>query len=628
MSINNQEERSKSFTRRAFVVGAIQGAVVAVLGGRLAWLQLAEGGRYQTLSDKNRINVKMIAPSRGEIVDRFGVPLAINNQNFRVLFVAEQADDVQESLKKLSDLINIDERRIKKAINESKKSASFIPIEVTDNLTWDEVAKVEVNLVDLPGVSINEGEIRSYPFGEATGHIVGYVGTVSKTDMTDDPVLRLPGFKIGKTGLEKSFDNQMRGQAGNKSMEVNVHGREVRELEEDKSVNGSRLSLSIDAELQRYCQQRLAEHKSASAVVMDAETGAVYSLVSHPSFDPNLFTRGISQEDYQELINNPTFPFNNKAISGQYPPGSTFKMITALAALEMGLATPQTGVRCTGRYEFGKDKFHCWKLSGHGVVSATTALMKSCDTYFYKLSTDIGIDNISNMAMRFGLGQKYNFDLNEEREGLMPTKKWKQDKQGKVWQPGETIVSSIGQGYLLTTPLQLAVMTSRLVNGGRAVKPWLVGYVDNKKMFPDQWPDMGVNPNHLNLVKVGMDNVVNNKDGTAYGSRIEEMGMAMGGKTGTAQVKRINRAERARGIMNEDLAWKYRHHALFVGYAPIEKPKYVVSVVVEHGGGGSAIAAPIAKDILVEVQKRNPALSNIKFSNVIEKPVKKKKNYV
>ncbi len=618
--MNNQGDRSKSFTRRAFIVGAFQGMALAVLGGRLAWLQLAEGGRYKTLSDKNRINIKMIAPSRGEIVDRFGVPLAINNQNFRILIIPEQADDLEKSLQKLTGLIDFDDRRIKLVIEVSKKSASFVPIEVTDNLSWNEVAKIEVNLDDLPGMSIDEGEIRNYPFAEATGHVIGYVGAVSKADLNGEPVLTLPGFKIGKTGVEKSYDQYMRGRAGNKQMEVNVRGREIRELEEDVSRDGQRISLSIDAELQRYCQQRLSEYKSASAVIMDSYTGAVYAMASQPGFDPNLFTKGISAEQWEELMSNPAFPLNNKAISGQYPPGSTFKMMTALAALEVGNATPKTTVNCTGRYEFGKDKFHCWKLGGHGLLNVANALMKSCDTYFYKLSTEIGIDTIAAMARRFGLGEKYGFDLSEERAGLIPTKEWKMGKYGKVWQPGETIVSAIGQGYILSTPLQLAVMTSRLINGGSAVKPWLVGYIDDKKMYPDEWPKMGIKKSYLDVIKKGMDRVVNSKEGTAYGSRIEAEGMEMGGKTGTAQVKKINRAERARGIMNEDLVWKYRHHALFVGYAPVESPRYVVSVVVEHGGGGSAVAAPIAKDLLLETQKRNPAASDIKLSNVIERP--------
>jgi penicillin-binding protein 2 len=610
--IDKEEEKAKSFTRRAFVIGALQGSLLAVLGGRLAWLQLAQGGKYKTLSDKNRINIKMIAPSRGEIFDRFGVPLAVNAQNFRVLMVPEQTDNVEQSLNHLAKLIDLDDRRIQKILEDSKKSASFVPLEVTDNLSWKDIAKLEVNVIDLPGMSIDEGEIRSYPFAESTAHLVGYVGSVSQTDLAeDDPALTLPGFRIGKTAIEKSFDNNLRGKIGTTQREVNVRGREVRELETADSTNGQRVTLSIDAELQRYCQERLAQHKSASAIVMDSKTGAIYALASHPSFDPNLFTRGISAEQWEELLANPAFPLNNKAVSGQYPPGSTFKMITALAALEHGIAKAGTIVNCTGRYELGSDTFRCWKLSGHGITTVTSALMKSCDTWFYKLSTEIGIDNIARMAERFGLGQKYDFDIQEERAGLMPDKDWKMARYGQVWRPGETIVASIGQGSILATPLQLAVMTSRLVNGGYAVKPWLVGYVGSEKKFQDQWPKIDVSQRNLNLIKKGMDRVVNDKDGTAYAARIEEKNQAFGGKTGTAQVKRINREQYAQGIKNEDLEWKYRHHALFVGYAPLNNPRYVCSVVVEHGGGGSAVAAPLARDILKEVQVRDPAKEDI-----------------
>ncbi len=617
--MNNNDDRSKSFTRRAFVVGAFQGMALAVLGGRLAWLQVAQGGRYKTLSDKNRINIKMIAPSRGEIVDRYGVPLAVNNQNFRVLVVPEQTDDLEKSLQSLSKLIDLNDQKIKKVMEESKRSSAFVPLEVTDDLNWAEVSKIEVNLADLPGMAINEGERRSYPYGLPTGHVVGYVGAVYKKDLTGDPILTLPGFKIGKRGIEKKFDTSLRGAAGNKQMEVNVRGREVRELQEDESQNGNRLALSLDAELQRYVQQRLSEHKSASAVIMDSKTGAVYACASHPGFDPNQFAQGISVPQYEELANNPALPFNNKAVSGQYPPGSTFKMMTALAALEGGYAKPNTKVRCKGRYEFGKDKFHCWKLSGHGNQNVVTALMRSCDTWFYEMSTEVGIDNISAMARAFGLGQKYDFDLDQERGGLMPTKAWMEKRYNKSWRPGETIVSSIGQGYTLATPLQLAVMTSRLVNGGYAVKPWVVGYENSKKRFPDTWPKINVKQEHLDVIMAGMDKVVNDEDGTAHKSAIDEdLGFKMGGKTGTAQVKKINRKQYAQGIMNEDLDWKFRHHALFVGYAPVENPRYVVSVVVEHGGGGSAVAAPLAKDLMIEVQKRNPAATPMQHASLNE----------
>lgn len=607
-------DRSKSFTRRAFVVGAVQGAVLAVLGGRLAWLQLAEGQKYKTLADKNRINVKMTVPTRGEVVDRFGVPLALNNQNFRVLMIPEQSDDLEQAMKELSNYIELDQRQIDKALKRAKRAASFAPVEVTDNLSWEDVAKVEVNLPDLPGMSIDVGEVRTYPLAEATAHIIGYVGAVTKADLekSDQQVLKLPDFRIGKTGLERSYDEAIRGREGTSHMEVNVRGREVRELQENKSLSGKRLTLSIDAELQRFVQTRLGYERSASAVIMDAHTGAIYALSSFPSFDPNLFVKGIDQGQYQELSNNPFFPFNNKAISGQYPPGSTFKMITALAALESGAAKERTVVNCPGHFEYGTDKFHCWKRAGHKNVDLVEALMKSCDTYFYKLSIDIGIDRIAKTARRFGLGQSYNFDLPEERDGLVPDKNWKMAKLGQPWRPGETIVASIGQSYTQTTPLQLAVMTSRFVNGGFAVEPWLVGYEGSTRLHKQKWPSMNVNQKHLNLIKRGMDKVVEHKDGTAHASQIEKPEWRFGGKTGTAQVRRISARERALNIRAGDDEWKYRHHALFVGYAPIDNPRYVCSVVIEHGGSGSAAAAPLARDLLRFTQERDPAKTEMK----------------
>lgn len=613
-SIDKNFDRSKSFTRRAFVVGGVQGAMLAVLGGRLAWLQIVEGQKYKTLADKNRINVKMTLPSRGEIVDRFGVPLAINNQNFRVLVIPEQSDDLNEALQTLSKHIELDPKRVKKVLEEAKKAASFAPLEVTDNLDWNDVAKIEVNLPDLPGMSINVGEIRSYPLSEATAHIIGYVGAVTRNDLDKDNahILKLPDFKIGKTGLERSFEKEIRGEEGTSHVEVNVRGREVRELNAKESLGGRRLTLSIDAETQRFVQNRLALEQSASAVIMDAHTGAVYALNSYPSFDPNLFVKGIDFDRYQEISNNPAFPFNNKAISGQYPPGSTFKMITALAALETGVATPKKLVRCTGSYEYGSDRFHCWKRSGHKYVNMEQALMKSCDTYFYELSTEIGIDKLAKTARRFGLEDDFDFDLSAASKGLVPDKDWKMAKLGRRWQPGETIVASIGQGYIASTPLQLAVMTSRLVNGGYEVKPWMVGYVGQTKKHDVIWPKMKVDATHLNTIKRGMDRVVNDEEGTAVGSQIVEKEWRFGGKTGTAQVKRITQKQRLSGERAGDDNWKYRHHALFVGYAPIDNPRYVCSVVVEHGGSGSAAAAPLARDILRFVQERDPSKSELK----------------
>lgn len=609
MSLEKDNDRATAFSRRAFVVGAGQLGILLLLGGRLAWLQTVEGNRYKTLAENNRINLKMMAPARGQIVDRFGVPLAINNQNFRVIIVPEQTDDFEQSLRALQKHIKIDEKRIQKVLKLAKQSPSYTPIEVADQLDWEEVSTIEVNIPDLPGASIDMGELRHYPFGDATAHIIGYVGTASKKDQEKekDPLLTLPNFQVGKSGIERTMDADLRGKAGSSEVEVNVVGREVRELRNLKSDEGARVVLSIDAELQRFAQQRLVNEKSASAVVMDVHTGEVYAMASFPAFDPNYFIGGISHDRYEELRSDITVPLTNKAIAGQYPPGSTFKMVTALAALEAGVVTESTHAFCPGHYDYGNGRFHCWKKGGHGTVNVVSALQESCDTYFYKLSTDLGIKKIAAMAHRLGLGEAYELELNEQRAGLIPDEDWKRKRYDESWHPGETIIASIGQGYMLTTPLQLAVMTARIVNGGKAVKPWLVGHVGETRVSRGAWDDIGLNPKHVELVLRGMNNVVNVQRGTAYGSRIVEPGMEMGGKTGTAQVKRITKQERAMGVKNEDLPWHFRHHALFVGYAPVNNPKYACSVVVEHGVGGSKAAAPVAKDLLLMVQQRDPA---------------------
>ncbi len=609
MSLEKDSDRAQSFSRRAFVVGACQAGFLAILGGRLAWLQIVEGNRYKTLAENNRINLKMMAPPRGQIMDRFGVPFAVNKQNFRVLIVPEQTDDLKQSLKKLQAFIKIDDAEIEKVLKMAKKSPSYAPLEVADELSWEEVATIEVNIPDLPGTSIDMGEVRQYPFSDATAHLIGYVGAPSKGDqeIDPDPLLKLPGFKVGKGGLEKTLDPYLRGKAGSSEVEVNVVGREVRELNSLQSREGSRVVLSIDAELQRFAQQRMEAERSASSVVMDVHTGEIYALASYPAYDPNYFTNGISHERWEELREDLALPLTNKAVAGQYPPGSTFKMVTALAALEAGVVNEGTHAFCPGHYDFGNTRFHCWKKGGHGSVNVVSALAESCDTYFYKLSTELGIKRIAAMARKLGLGDKFPIELNEERAGLVPDEAWKKKKYGQSWHPGETVIASIGQGYMLATPLQLAVMTARIANGKKAVKPWLSGYIGETLVEHGGWDDLNINPKHLEIVMRGMSDVCNSQRGTGYGARITEPGMEMAGKSGTAQVKRITKQERAAGVKNEDLPWHFRHHALFVGYAPLTNPRYACAVVVEHGVGGSKAAAPIVRDLLLMAQQRDPA---------------------
>lgn len=609
--IERDSERAKSFTRRAFVIGAGQGLLLGVLGARLGWLQLVQGQRYRMLAENNRINIRLLEPSRGLIVDRYGNNLAINDQNFRVIVVPEQTKDLKAALTAIGQRIELDERDIQRAIKQARKQASFMPVEVKENLDWDQVSRIEVSLTDLPGVSIDEGEIRFYPLGATTAHITGYVGAVSKAELGDEPLLAMPGFRVGKGGIEKTYDKELRGTAGTAEIEVNVVGREVRELNRYSGTAGKKVWLTIDAELQTYVYQRLAPERSASAVIMDIKTGAVYALVSYPAFDPNVFTRGLSPDKWEELLNDPALPLNNKALSGQYPPGSTFKMVTAMALLEEGIINRNTPAFCPGHYDFGDNRFHCWKRPGHGSVNVIEALSQSCDTFFYKNAIELGIDRLAAYAERLGLGSKLGFEMAEERPGMMPTKAWKLGQMGQSWQPGETIVASIGQGYTLATPLQLAVMTSRLVNGGFAVKPWLTGAVGSDVTAEKTWPSMGFKQANIDIIKQGMVSVINNPRGTAFSARIKDPAMAMGGKTGTAQVRRITKEQRAQGITEDKLPWRLRHHALFVGYAPLDNPRYACAVVVEHGGGGSSVAAPIARDLMMAVQQRNPAMTTI-----------------
>lgn len=609
--MDRDQDRINKFSRRAFIVGGVQALLLGTLVGRLGWLQISQSERYRMLAENNRINVRLIKPPRGLIMDRMGKLLAINDQNFRLIVIPEQVDDLSLTLRRLQKYITLTDKDIDRLKRQARKNPKFFPLEIRENLDWETVARIEVNLPDLPGVAIDVGEVRHYPLAQSTAHILGYVGAVAKGDEGTDPLLKMPGFKIGKTGIEKTYDKELRGRAGAAEVEVNVVGREVRHLRTTPPEEGKALRLTIDADLQTFTQQRLLSERSASAVIMDARSGEVYTLASSPSFNPNDFAKGIPADLWEQLLSDPGLPLNNKAVGGSYPPGSTFKMVTALAALEAGIINQYTAQFCPGHYELGNARFHCWKRGGHGTVNLVRALSESCDTFFYKIAVELGINRISEMANRLGMGERLGVELPEERAGLMPTTQWKrQTLADKVWHPGESIVCSIGQGYVQATPLQLAVMTARIVNGGYAVKPWITGYVGDKPTHDQPWEKINIKKSYLDLVMQGMDHVVNFPGGTALGSRIntEVHGVpAMGGKTGTSQVKRITADERARGVRQQDLPWKHRHHGLFVGYAPVDNPRYVCAVVVEHGGGGSAVAAPIARDLLIETQKRNPA---------------------
>jgi len=602
--------RYKTFTRRAALVGGGQALLMSVLAGRLYYLQVTRADQYRTLADENRISHRLLPPTRGRILDRTAIELANNQQNFRVLLIPEHATGgIDKTLDALSNLVAIDSHDRRRIEREIKRNRKFMPVTALENLSWAEFSRVNVHLPDLPGIQPDVGESRHYPLGDAFAHLVGYVGIVSEEETTGEPLLELPGFRVGKSGVERASENLLRGSAGNSQVEVNALGRIIKQLKRKEGEPGNDVVLTLDADLQMFAADRLGS-ESGSVVVLDVHTGDIVAMVSTPSFNPNAFNLGIDHDEWQELIGNPRKPLINKSIRGQYPPGSTFKMIVALAALDAGVVAADNEVFCNGKLEVGNHTFHCWKKGGHGRMTLTQAIQHSCDVHFWEVARKVGVNRIAEMAERFGLGSRSGIGVGGERSGLIPTKEWKLATIGERWQVGETLNTGIGQGFVLTTPLQLATMTAQIANGGYRLRPRLIhataeagsGQAESEPV------SLGLSPAALALVQEGMFRVSNSPRGTAYRSRIKEPGMEMSGKTGTAQVRRISKAERdVRVRKNEEKPWIERDHALFVGYAPVAAPRYAVAVVVEHGGGGSKTAAPIARDILLEVQKKDPS---------------------
>ncbi|MDO8608285.1 MAG: penicillin-binding protein 2 [Phaeospirillum sp.] len=607
----HDNDRSKMFSRRALILGGGKVTLIGALAARMYYLQVMEADKYAVLAEDNRISTRLLAPPRGLIVDRNGIAMAVNQHNYRVMVVAERTPSLDYTLDALARIVTIGDGDRARIHKEVRRRRSFVPISVRENLTWEEVARVEVNAADLPGIIIDVGQSRHYPLESLGAHILGYVSAVSESELTEDPLEELPGFRIGKGGVERIYDMALRGRHGTSSVEVNAVGRVIRELERKEGEPGVDLSLTLDVKLQEYAAQRLGD-ESAAVVVMDIHTGDVIVMASTPSFDPNSFNRGLTTEEWKDLSTNPRSPLSNKAIAGQFAPGSTFKMMTALAALEARDITPEMRVFCPGHMQMGSIKFHCWKKEGHGAQDLVSGIKNSCDVYFYEIARRTGYEKIAEMARRFGLGAPTGVDLPNERPGLIPDKAWKKKALKQGWYPGETLVNAIGQGYVTATPIQLATMTARIANGGFAVIPHVARDQIAEKSVRSRinpiWASLDVSRQSLALIRKGMFSVSNEPGGTAYKARITQEGMWLSGKTGSAQVRRITMREREGGVKkNDQLPWKERDHALFVAYAPDENPRYSIAVVVEHGGGGSAVAAPIARDIMIEVQKRDLA---------------------
>ncbi len=619
-------ERSGLFTRRALVLGGAQAVLLTALAGRLYQLQVVETDRFANLADENRISMRLLPPSRGLIFDRGGAPLAVNRNNFRVMAASDRGRCVDVLVERLDQILALGDADKARLLRELRRSRNAQPVVVRENLGWEEVARIEFNAPDLPGVFIDLGQSRDYPEGELMSHIVGYTGRVADEDLAgrDDPVLQLATMRFGKKGVERSFEDDLRGRAGAVQVEVNAVGRVVRELDRTEGQPGANALLTIDLDIQRFAAEKMKEHQSGSVVVLDVVTGDVIAMVSTPGFDPSTFARGITQGEWRDLLDDPQRPLHNKAIAGVYPPGSTYKMVTALAALESKAIDPWTRLPCPGYLELGKIKFHCWLKGGHGSTNVSEAIAMSCDCFFYEAARRAGIDRVSDMAQRLGFGKVSELGLPGESAANQPTRAWKQEKIGKAWQHGDTFNLGIGQGYMTATPLQLAIMTARIANGGYEVQPnlLLAKATPREELVPPAprtkptAPSLRLNPQHLAVVRQGMSDVVNSGHGTANTLRVKQAEFTFAGKTGTAQVKRITEREREMGITQASLPWHLRHHALFVCYGPVDNPRYACAVIVEHGQAGGATAGPIGRDVLVETMKRDPSRRTDRFKKM------------
>ena len=589
------------FTRRAVVLGALQVGAFGLLTSRLYQLQVVDAAQYTTLAEENRINYQLVAPPRGYIYDRFGHVVASNRDNLKIIIVPEDAGDLDALLERLHLIAPLETKERDTLLRRARRQRAFVPLTVKEHLTWAQFARLNVKGPDFPGVRPEAGHSRLYHYGPELAHVIGYVGPVNDWEAASDPSLMIPGLEIGRNGVEEAYNKDLKGKAGIRHVEVNAGGRVIRELKNTPTTSGSDLVLSVDLELQKFATERLAGEQAA-VVVMDVNTGEVYAMASTPGFDTNEFVGGMSSDTWRKLQRDPMKPLLNRAVRGQYPPGSTFKMVVALAALESGLVKPHQRVRCPGVFSLGRVSFRCWKRGGHGPVNMHDAIKRSCDVFFYDRARKIGIERIAAMARKLGLGSAGDIDYNGAKPGLIPTPGWKQSTLGEPWYPGETVVAGIGQGYVLSTPMQLAVYAARLASG-RQVEPRLVRAVGAESVLEKEFDKLDIDEGHLALIRKAMNAVVNEPGGTAGRSKFDVDGMLMAGKTGTSQVVSLKRVRKVNG----KIAREHMDHALFVAYTPTDAPKYAAAVIVEHGGGGSRAAAPVAKDILMKAHELNCA---------------------
>ena len=595
------------FTRRALIVLAAQVGVLGVLGRRLYDLQVVQGDHLKELAVRNRTSRRLLAPARGVINDRFGVELASNKVSWRAMLMPEETTDIKATVARFAEIVPLDERDHARIERDLRHVRKYVPVGLKDFLSWDDMARIELNAPSMPGVLIDVGSTRLYPFGPELAHIVGYVAPPNERDIASSTMMALPGMRAGRAGIEQTQDALLRGEPGSVEMEVNSLGRVIGEINRVDGRQGDGLTLTIDAGLQQQVIGRIAD-QSASAVVMDCRNGEVLAMVSTPSFDPSLFDSGVSHAQWIEWTDNVRTPLINKAVAGIYPPGSTFKPAVGLAALRSGAISPEDRFTCPGYFDLGGARFHCWSRWGHGSINLRQALMYSCDVYFYQAARKAGMDPIKAMANDFGLGVKPGIELTHVRSGMIPTPEWRR-QHGHHWNGGDTVNAGIGQGFVQVTPLELATYASRIASG-RDVQPHLIRRVNDTlsdRTALDHAALLDVDPAHLNIIRGGMFDVINAPRGTAPKAKLDIPGVQMAGKTGSAQVRRVSRALRESGHFNSmSLPWEERPHALFICFAPFDAPRYAVSVVIEHGNAGADAAAPLARDIMTDTLTRDP----------------------
>ena len=595
------DEALDSQKKRLLLVSGILFCFVALILFRFWSLQIHKGAEYSKRADTNRVRVREVVAPRGNILDRKGRELVTNRPSFNVVLVREDSNDIDELLRKLSRIVDEDISVFWKRIREAEKRPRHIPVRLKEDVDWKTLAYLENHNQELPGIRIEVLPARVYHFGDMASHTIGYLGEISRRELEkQDTSVYRGGDLVGKMGLESLREADLRGEKGLSFSEVNARGFEQQLLKSIEPLPGNEIHLTIDSDLQRVAEEvMMSADKSGAVVAMEVKTGRLLALVSTPPLHLEDFVGGISHAKWQDLLDNPRHPFVHKAVQGSYPPASTYKLITALAGLAKGVIDENTVIYCPGYYVFGNRRYRCWKHSGHGAVSLQRALSESCDVYFYQVGQRVGVDTLADYARKFGLGEPTGVELEHEKSGLVPTKKWKKERDGVRWQDGETLSVAIGQSYNQTTPLQICQLTAMLANGGKRYLPQLIEQVVNPdgevigQFKPVLVDELAEDPHYLQLIRQGMVEVIQGKQGTGRIVRIE--GLTMGGKTGTAQVVRV---AQYKDMKEEDIPYQFRDHAWFTAYAPAEDPEIAVTVLVEHGLHGSSGAGPVAKAVM------------------------------